>query len=157
MLCKEIDALNAECIRKEKLAQELKGRIEDYSKSIQVIIDQITTLQMIWSNKITIVGFVLLFSIILFTECLPQSKENQIIPGYSASFCVKIIKLVNSIETSDEIYEYLNEPKKRMLNGLRFQELLRLQKLKDSAKWLEDLGKRSSIYGINSLADDEYD
>ncbi|CAH8553041.1 hypothetical protein MS3_00007599 [Schistosoma haematobium] len=39
-LKEEIDALNAECIRKEKLAQELKGRIEDYSKSIQVIIDQ---------------------------------------------------------------------------------------------------------------------
>ncbi|CAH8592319.1 unnamed protein product [Schistosoma rodhaini] len=93
---------------------------------------------MIWSNKITIIGYVLLFTIILFTECLPQSKGNQIIPGYSA-------------------YEYLNEPKKRMLNGLRFQELLRLQKLKDSAKWLEDLGKRSFIYGVDSLADDEYD
>ncbi|CAH8519487.1 unnamed protein product [Schistosoma turkestanicum] len=39
-LKEEIDALNAECTRKEKLAQELKGRIEDYSKSIQVIIDQ---------------------------------------------------------------------------------------------------------------------
>ncbi|CAH8853373.1 unnamed protein product [Trichobilharzia szidati] len=41
-LKEEIDALNAECARKEKLAQELKMRIEDYSKSIQVIVDQFT-------------------------------------------------------------------------------------------------------------------
>ncbi|CAH8551180.1 unnamed protein product [Heterobilharzia americana] len=52
--------------------------------------------------------------------------------------------------------EILHEPGKRMLNGLRFQELLRLQKLKDSAKWLEDVGKRSYPYSVNSLTDEEY-
>ncbi|CAH8519521.1 unnamed protein product [Schistosoma turkestanicum] len=91
-----------------------------------------------WSSRIIVFSFILLFSLLLFIECRPSSKGNQIIPGYSE-------------------YEYLNIPNKRMLNGLRFQELLRLQKLKDSAKWLEDLGKRSSSHGINSLVDEEYD
>ncbi|KAK4470513.1 hypothetical protein MN116_006060 [Schistosoma mekongi] len=92
---------------------------------------------MICSKKMILTNSILLIFSILSTECLPQSKSNQFLPGYSE-------------------YDYLNEPKKRMLNGLRFQELLRLQKLKDSAKFLEALGKRSSIYGINPLGDDEY-
>ncbi|KAH8871719.1 Mediator complex subunit 28 [Schistosoma japonicum] len=43
-LKEEIDALNAECTRKEKLVQEVKSRIEDYSKSLQIIIDQVLLL-----------------------------------------------------------------------------------------------------------------
>ncbi|KAK4470514.1 hypothetical protein MN116_006061 [Schistosoma mekongi] len=43
-LKEEIDSLNAECTRKEKLVHELKARIEDYSKSLQIIIDQVLLL-----------------------------------------------------------------------------------------------------------------
>ncbi|KAH8871722.1 hypothetical protein KSF78_0006326 [Schistosoma japonicum] len=91
---------------------------------------------MICLKKMLLANFILLVLSILSIECLPQSKGNQFLPGYSE-------------------YDYLNEPKKRMLNGLRFQELLRLQKLKDSAKFLEALGKRSTVYGIYPI-DDEY-
>ncbi|CAH8853437.1 unnamed protein product [Trichobilharzia szidati] len=93
---------------------------------------------MFCSKKIILMNFIVLFSFLLITEYLPKSNANRIVPGYS-----------------NGRYEMLPGPSKRM-SGMRFEELLRLQKLKDSAKWLEELGKRAYTNGVNSWADEEY-